>query len=47
VLVETAFISNPGEERLLRDPAAQRRAAEAIARAIVRFFGARTAAQAP
>jgi N-acetylmuramoyl-L-alanine amidase len=47
VLVETAFISNPGEERLLRDPVAQRRAAEAIARAIVRFFGARTAAPAP
>jgi N-acetylmuramoyl-L-alanine amidase len=47
VLVETAFISNPGEERLLRDPVAQRRAAEAIARAIVRFFGARAAAPAP
>lgn len=47
VLIETAFISNPGEERLLRDPAAQRRIAEAIARAIVRFLGARTAAPAP
>ena len=47
VLIETAFISNPGEERLLRDPAVQRRIADAIARAIVRFLAARTEAPAP
>ncbi|HET8999387.1 MAG TPA: N-acetylmuramoyl-L-alanine amidase [bacterium] len=47
VLLETAFISNPAEERLLRSPATQRRIAEAIARAIVRYLGARTAAPAP
>ena len=47
VLIETAFISNPGEERLLRNPATQRRIAEAIVRAIVRYLGARTAAPAP
>lgn len=40
VLVETAFVSNPPEEALLRDPAAQRRIAEAIARAIVKFLAA-------
>jgi N-acetylmuramoyl-L-alanine amidase len=38
VLVETAFITNPKEERLLRDPSVQRRIAEAIARAIARFL---------
>jgi N-acetylmuramoyl-L-alanine amidase len=47
VLVETAFISNPGEERLLREPTVQRRIAEAIARAIVRFLEARTAGPIP
>lgn len=30
ILVETAFISNPAEERRLRDPAYQRRLAEAV-----------------
>jgi N-acetylmuramoyl-L-alanine amidase len=39
-LVEVAFISNPAEEALLRDPAAQRRIGEAIARAIVKFLAA-------
>ncbi len=47
VLVETAFISNPSEERLLRDPAVQRRIAQAIVRALIKFLGARTAAPAP
>ncbi len=47
VLIETAFISNPAEERLLRNPATQRRIGESIARAIVRYLGARTAAPAP
>lgn len=47
VLVETAFISNPNEERLLRDPAVQRRVAEAIARGLIKFLGARTAEATP
>lgn len=38
VLVETAFISNPDEERRLRDPAFQTRMAEALARGIQRYF---------
>lgn len=37
VLVETAFISNPDEERLLADAEARQRAAEAIAEAIVSY----------
>ncbi len=40
VLVETAFISNATEETLLRDPTAQRRIADAIARGIVKFLAA-------
>jgi len=47
VLVETAFITNPKEEELLRDPEAQRRIAEAIARAIVKFLAAQHQATAP
>jgi len=38
VLVETAFISNPDEERRLRDPAFQARIAEALERGIRRYF---------
>ncbi len=38
VLVETAFISNPDEERRLRDPAHQARLADAIVRGIRRYF---------
>ena len=38
VLVETAFISNPDEERRLRDPAFQARIAEALERGIQRYF---------
>ncbi len=47
VLVETAFISNPIEERLLRDPATRRRIAEAIARGLIKFLAARTADATP
>lgn len=39
VLVETGYLSNPQEERLLMDPAFQRRVAEAIGIALVRHFG--------
>ncbi len=38
VLVETAFISNPDEERKLRDPGHQERLAQAIANGIQDFF---------
>lgn len=38
VLVEAGFISNPGEESALADPAFQRETAQAIARAIAEFF---------
>jgi N-acetylmuramoyl-L-alanine amidase len=40
VLVETAFITNPAEEAMLRDPAVQRRIADAIARAVAKYLGA-------
>jgi N-acetylmuramoyl-L-alanine amidase len=40
VLVETAFISNPDEERRLRDEAFQNRLADALMRGIVRYFEA-------
>ncbi|MFM6986470.1 MAG: N-acetylmuramoyl-L-alanine amidase [Hydrogenophaga sp.] len=40
VLVETAFISNPDEERRLRDEAYQDRLADALLRGIVRYFEA-------
>ena len=38
VLVETAFISNPEEERKLRDPAYQEALTEALLRGILRHF---------
>ena len=38
ILVETAFISNPQEEALLRDPAWQARLVEALAEGIRRYF---------
>ena len=38
ILVETAFISNPGEEALLRDPAYQARLIDALATGIRRYF---------
>jgi len=38
ILVETGYISNPNEERLLKKPSYQRRMAEALARAIVKVL---------
>jgi N-acetylmuramoyl-L-alanine amidase len=38
ILVETAFISNPQEERRLRDPAYQNKMADAILSGIKRYF---------
>jgi N-acetylmuramoyl-L-alanine amidase len=38
ILVETAFISNPQEEALLRDPDWQARLVEALAEGIKRYF---------
>lgn len=38
LLVETAFISNPDEERRLRDPAHQQQIAEAVLRGIRAYF---------
>ncbi len=38
ILVETAFISNPDEENLLRDPAWQARLVDALADGIRRYF---------
>ena len=41
VLIEMGYLSNPKEERLLRQPAYQRKLADAIARAMGRYFEAR------
>lgn len=38
VLVETGFLSNPDEERILRSEAGQERLAEAIGEAVVEYF---------
>jgi N-acetylmuramoyl-L-alanine amidase len=38
ILIETAFISNPDEERKLRDPAYQNKMADAIFNGIKRYF---------
>jgi N-acetylmuramoyl-L-alanine amidase len=38
VLVETAFISNPAEERRLRSAAYQNQLADALLRGVVRYF---------
>jgi len=40
ILVETAFISNPAEERKLRDPAHQRQLAEAVMGGVRNYFEA-------
>jgi N-acetylmuramoyl-L-alanine amidase len=40
ILVETAFISNPSEERRLRDPAHQRQLAEAVTGGVRNYFEA-------
>jgi N-acetylmuramoyl-L-alanine amidase len=47
VLVETAFISNPEEEKKLASAAFQQSVADAVARAISRFFERRKAGAAP
>ena len=39
VLVECAFINNPTEERLLRDPEFQRDMARMIGRGVVEYLG--------
>ncbi len=41
VLVELAFISNADEEKRLKDPEFQQRVADAVARAVARFFSKR------
>jgi N-acetylmuramoyl-L-alanine amidase len=41
VLIEMGYLSNPTEERLLRQPAYQRKLADAIARALDGYFEAR------
>jgi N-acetylmuramoyl-L-alanine amidase len=38
ILVETAFISNPAEERRLRDPAHQKKLAEAVMGGVKNYF---------
>jgi N-acetylmuramoyl-L-alanine amidase len=38
ILVEFAFISNAEEEKKLRDPEFQQTVADAVARAVARFF---------
>lgn len=38
ILVETGFISNPGEERNLRTPAHQTKLAQAISRGVLQYF---------
>lgn len=40
VLIELGFISNPEDEARLKDPAHRARLVEAVARAVVAFFGA-------
>lgn len=47
VLVETAFITNPSEEVMLRDPAVQKRIADAIARAVAKYLAAQRQPAAP
>jgi N-acetylmuramoyl-L-alanine amidase len=41
VLVEVAFISNPDEEKRLQNPEFQQKVADAVARAVARFFSKR------
>jgi len=45
VLVETAFVTNPREEQLLRDPAGQQAFAQGILKGLQRFVAAPTAVQ--
>lgn len=39
ILVETAFISNPDEEKKLRDPDYQDQLVDALASGIAKYFG--------
>jgi N-acetylmuramoyl-L-alanine amidase len=41
VLVEVAFISNPDEEKKLKSPEFQQAVADAVAKAVARFFARR------
>jgi N-acetylmuramoyl-L-alanine amidase len=41
ILVETGFISNPGEAKKLRDPAYQKRMAKAVAEGLLEHFWTR------
>jgi N-acetylmuramoyl-L-alanine amidase len=47
VLVETAFISNPEEEKKLASPVFQQNVADGVGKAIAAYFGRRRAAAAP
>ena len=47
VLIETAYISNPEEEKLLRSPAFQNKVAGRIARAAVQFFLSESPGEVP
>jgi N-acetylmuramoyl-L-alanine amidase len=47
VLVETAFISNPEEEKKLASPVFQQNVAEGVGKAITAYFGRRRAGAAP
>jgi len=47
VLIETAYISNPEEEKLLRSPAFQNKLSATIARAVVQFFLSESSGEAP
>jgi N-acetylmuramoyl-L-alanine amidase len=42
ILVETAFLTNQGDEQAAQDPKAQDRAAEGIFRGIIRYFEEQT-----
>ncbi len=47
VLIETAYISNPEEEKLLRSPAFQKKLSGTIARSVVQFFLSESPGEAP
>ena len=46
VLIETAFISNPEEEKKLASPEFQQSVAEAVAKAVARYFARRRSGSA-
>lgn len=47
VLIETAYISNPEEEKLLRSPAFQKKIADTVSRTVVQFFSPDTPGEIP